>query len=100
MPVGAGDALKKYRIPITQLILGKKLGDGGQGTVHEGDLHGQRVAVKEFFGTETPDADLIASLNHRNIIRFMYVCALVRLLIITFFLKYCKLKTKNNYKSM
>jgi hypothetical protein len=65
--------LAKYRIKHGALTFLEPLGQGGQAIVHAATLHGQRVAVKKYTHNQSPDIFLIASLNHRNIVRLLCV---------------------------
>jgi hypothetical protein len=65
------EELDKYKLNYEDLKLGRILGSGGQATVYEADLSGQRVAVKKFNRVQDANVETVAKLNHRNVVRLL-----------------------------
>lgn len=70
-----GMELSFYEIQPNQVIRGEKLGEGGFGTVYEGTVAGQHVALKQLTGSHArihenfrKELDMMCELRHPNIV--------------------------------
>jgi hypothetical protein len=64
--------VEKFRIDYSCLQDVQRVRGEGQGVIFSADLFGQKVLVKRLNQNELPDIELIARLQHRNIVRLMY----------------------------
>jgi len=67
-----------YELDATQIVMGRKLGEGSFGAVYEGVASGQMVAVKKLFSMEAKDLQrfqkelaIMCKLRHPNIVLLM-----------------------------